>query len=562
MYYNYYGMFRNPFDGAVDPQQICMTKTHREAFAMLIHGIHEKKPFIAVLGDVGTGKTTLLQAAIVAAADQKARIVQIFQPLVSPAELNKIIAEKLIALSEEQIISDPLEGLDWLIVREAEISGRVIIIIDEAQRLPQETLEHLRLLSNLSASQSGLLQIVFAAQPNFWEALQRPQLRALQQRISVRAVIKPMSDADARDYVEYKLHLAGSSLAAVMDEKALKALLRRAHGIPRRINIIMDNALVAGFGLSLKPITPQIIEQGAASIDTRILAKIRDAIQPQHRVALLSGIAAGALLTVVVVAVSTSGEPHATSSAPPSPQLAAAPAIIPEKPAPVSSRQEITRGPPPKAAPKPAGLTPEQLAILQSPEPVPPTSLAPLPAPRAPIVVSRASAVVATPARPMTATAAARPQTPANEGHGVPLIRLPGVTQIEYRTGRKEKASDLMKQYYGRADQTAINLFAMLNPLIEDPDNLPRGTWLHLPVNADDHASNSGPNQSGPNQSGPNQSGPNQSGPNQSGPNQSGPNQSLPGRPTPARVTNAPVAPSGSASNPAEATDSVQSDPS
>ncbi len=251
MYKNYFGLREEPFNITPDPRYLYLTAQHREALNHILYGIYQRKGFICITGEVGAGKTTLCRALLRELGD-KYNTALILNPVLSETQLLRAIAEEFGLDSRRP---DRLEYLNQInrYLLEVNAQGRdAVLIIDEAQDMPDETIEMTRLLSNLEAETQKLLQIVLLGQPELREKLVKPELRQLAQRITVRFHLGRMSRRETADYITHRLHVAGlpggrDGPVVQFDAGALRELHRHAEGTPRLVNAIADKALLAGY---------------------------------------------------------------------------------------------------------------------------------------------------------------------------------------------------------------------------------------------------------------------------------------------------------------------------
>lgn len=260
MYKEYYGFMELPFNVTPGARFLFQTRSHLEALASMIYGIRERKGFILITGEVGTGKTTLIHT-LFNYLDEKTKTAFIFHTSITFEELlNTILIELNLPIDEGGKTSHLRALSEYLIERSAR-GENLAVIIDEAQNLPVPVLEELRMLSNLETSTSKLLQIVLVGQPELEMKLNSENLRQLKQRIGIRRQITPLSIEEMKHYIDHRLNLVGSSSSKIFEPEAISLICGYAKGIPRVINIICDNALLIGFGLSRKKIDAGIIRE-------------------------------------------------------------------------------------------------------------------------------------------------------------------------------------------------------------------------------------------------------------------------------------------------------------
>jgi general secretion pathway protein A len=260
MYERFYGLVRPPFAVTPDPSLLYMSRAHREALATIVYGIETRKGFIVCTGEVGTGKTTVVRAFFDMARSDSFEIIYIFTPQVSPFEMATHICRELDEDDPPSIFA-AVPRLSWKLLEIYESGRTVVLMIDEAQLLPRETLEFLRLLSNFETDREKLIQIVLVGQPELDATLARRDMRQVAQRVALRARLVPLSPTESLEYIEHRLLASGATeLGQVMSPTAAWKIAEAAHGIPRIINILADNVLIAGLGAGQRPVGSMIAE--------------------------------------------------------------------------------------------------------------------------------------------------------------------------------------------------------------------------------------------------------------------------------------------------------------
>jgi general secretion pathway protein A len=267
MYCNHYKFSEKPFDVTPDPRFLYLTQGHRETLASLIYGIRERRGFITIIGEVGTGKTTLLNAAL-DRMDEKTRVAFIFNTDVTFNEmLNMALYEwGLIKPKEKLSKVNALQRLNHFAIEQMAMGGNVVLIVDEAQNLDNKTLENLRLLSNLETRRYKLVQIVLSGQPELDTKLGRYELRQLAQRISLKRYVFPLDEKDTYAYLQHRLKFAKHSNSSLFTDKAQKLIWEYSGGVPRKINILCDNAFLIGYGLKKNKINETVVKEAAQDL--------------------------------------------------------------------------------------------------------------------------------------------------------------------------------------------------------------------------------------------------------------------------------------------------------
>jgi type II secretory pathway predicted ATPase ExeA/nucleoid-associated protein YgaU len=261
MYFNFFGLRTKPFNTTPDPDFLYLSPGHKQALGSLIYGIKEKKGFIAVTGQVGLGKTTILRSFLNQNHQANQETVYLLNPNLSFTSLLKTLLRELGHTPIEGDDAEVLEQLHFVLIDKYREGRTVVLLIDEAQNMPVDTLEHLRMLSNLETPKDKLIQIVLLGQPELDGLLDRYELRQLRQRIAVRAIIQPLSKPESFEYIRHRLDKAGGEGKKIFTNSALALIVQEAKGIPRRLNILCDNALVTAFGYNTTLVTAKIAKE-------------------------------------------------------------------------------------------------------------------------------------------------------------------------------------------------------------------------------------------------------------------------------------------------------------
>ncbi len=267
MYEQFYGLDARPFDLTPDPRYLVLTKVHQEALSNLEYAVASRKGVTVLLGEAGTGKTTIIRAAI---ARQPNRIYSVYlpHPALSRVEFMEMLAAQF-SLSERARTSrtDLLLELEQLLRTRHATEETTVLILDEAQSLPPELLEEVRLLTNIETNSEKLLSLVLLGQPELATRLNEHSLRQLKQRIALRCDLRPLQASESVAYVARRITLAGGVPAELFTREAVVLIHEYARGIPRTINVIADNALLGGFAAEQHTVTSQIVADVCRDFD-------------------------------------------------------------------------------------------------------------------------------------------------------------------------------------------------------------------------------------------------------------------------------------------------------
>ena len=273
MYEQFYNLKQNPFNVTPDPHFLYLGEKHKEALAHLVYGIKEKKGFIVITGEVGTGKTTLIHCLLERFDTGKGtKAAFLFNPKLTATEFIQFILKDLGLTVNGTTKGDCLHKLYEYLLNSYKKGERVILIVDEAQGLDPNVLEEIRLLSNLETSKSKLLQIVLAGQPELDRTLSQSEFRQIRQRINMRYHLKPLSEKETKGYIGRRLQIAGAQ-APLFTNKAIKEVYRSSGGIPRLINILCDNSLLNGYSSDQRIIDTKLVKEAAK--DLKLGKKLR-----------------------------------------------------------------------------------------------------------------------------------------------------------------------------------------------------------------------------------------------------------------------------------------------
>jgi general secretion pathway protein A len=255
----FFGLAREPFQPSPDPSFLFRSPGHDEALAQLEYGVTERKGFILLTGEIGTGKTTLLQALMQQLGDHTA-VASVTHSTLPFEGIVEYILNAFGINAAGQSIAQHLLALQAFLMARYRAGQNAVVILDEAQNLTPETLERIRLLSNFETASEKILQIVLAGQPELAVQLERPELRQLNQRMALRCRTMPLTAAETRDYIQTRLRLAGATQPAIFSEEAVSRIARATRGIPRIINNICDHCLVIGYADQVRRIDGKIAD--------------------------------------------------------------------------------------------------------------------------------------------------------------------------------------------------------------------------------------------------------------------------------------------------------------
>jgi general secretion pathway protein A len=267
MYKQFFGLRANPFNVNPDPRYLFLMRHTEEALACLTYGIQSRKGFVLLTGEVGTGKTTLLNKLMEWLRVQHVATAFIFNSQMNvPQFLEYMMADFGIACDSKSKSQVLLKLYTWLLDR-YRAGETAVLIVDEAQNLSDEVLEEIRLMTNLETFTEKLLQIVVVGQPELEQQLKQPNLRQLRQRLTLRAKTHPLTMEETKAYVAQRLRIAGSNGQQLFDPEALAAIHRYSSGIPRVVNLICEHCLVSAFVDQQKIVTNGVVEAVARDFD-------------------------------------------------------------------------------------------------------------------------------------------------------------------------------------------------------------------------------------------------------------------------------------------------------
>jgi general secretion pathway protein A len=266
MYERFYGLRERPFNLTSNPRYLMLTSRHAECLSTLQYGISHRLGIIVLVGEAGTGKTTVVRAAV--ASQANGRFVLVNNPLLSRAEFFQRVGEGF-GLSEAEMSSKTrfLTALTLTLEASARAGTQVALIVDEAHALPFEILEEIRLLANIETDDMKLLPVVLAGQPELGDRLNEASLRQLKQRVALRCSLSVLKIRETAAYIAGRIRVAGGDAAQLFTQEAVELIHACAHGLPRTISVICDNALVSGFAADERPVGAGTVRDVCLDLD-------------------------------------------------------------------------------------------------------------------------------------------------------------------------------------------------------------------------------------------------------------------------------------------------------
>lgn len=341
MYAAYFGLKQEPFSIAPDPRLLFMSEQHREALAHLLYGVQGGGGFVLLTGEIGTGKTTVCRGFL-EQAPPHCNLAYIFNPRLTVLELLQTVCHEFgvsVAppVHRHATVKDYLDALNAYLLQSHAAGRNNVLVIDEAQNLAPDLLEQLRLLTNLETSERKLLQIILIGQPELREMLARPDLEQLAQRVIARYHLRALRPEEIEQYVRHRLGACGLDRPIPFERAALRRIYGATGGVPRRINLLCDRALLGAYGNGEPQVSRRILDQAAAEVFPKAQGRARQ--WPRTALAAALGLAVGAGL---FAAANRVGEevPQRPLAAVPAVAPIAAPAAVPvvaPAPAPAAS---------------------------------------------------------------------------------------------------------------------------------------------------------------------------------------------------------------------------------
>lgn len=266
IYNAYFGFSENPFNISPDPEFLYRSPQHEEALANLVYGVRSRRGFIVLTGEVGTGKTTMLECLRDYLDTQRIEFAFLFNSRIDADQFFEMMAYDFDLKCDRKSKTDVLFALNTLLIQQSERGRTCVLIVDEAHNLEWDVLEEIRLLGNLENRQGKLLQIILSGQPELDRKLDASNLRQLKQRIVLRCSLDPLTPEEAIAYVSTRMARAGMPNQKVFAPELLEEVHRRARGIPRIINLVCDNLLVTAFAMERRTANFEMLDEVCADL--------------------------------------------------------------------------------------------------------------------------------------------------------------------------------------------------------------------------------------------------------------------------------------------------------
>ncbi|NMP33075.1 AAA family ATPase [Thalassotalea sp. M1531] len=279
MYESYYGFKERPFQLSPDPRFFFATKHHQRALSYLQYGLEQKEGFIVITGPIGTGKTTIARNMLSQISDSDIVAAQLVTTKLSPDELLELVIAEFKISYEGESKADMLKAIESFLISLHEQGKRALLLVDEAQNLPAETVEELRMLSNFQLDNQPLIQSFLLGQEELKAIIQAPNMEQFRQRIIASAHLKPLSVEEVKNYINHRIHQAGHEDEELFSEKAFELIHEKTLGVPRKINIFVDRILLYGFLEELESIDINAINNVAEEMGAELTGSLNSNIE-------------------------------------------------------------------------------------------------------------------------------------------------------------------------------------------------------------------------------------------------------------------------------------------
>jgi general secretion pathway protein A len=305
MYASFFGLKHEPFSIAPDPRYLFMSERHREALAHLLYGLGGGGGFVLLTGEIGAGKTTVCRCFL-EQVPKRCNVAYIFNPKLSVTELLRSVCDEFhIPLparpAGEGSVKDYVDPLNRYLLQTHAVGQNNVLVIDEAQNLSADVLEQLRLLTNLETNERKLLQIILIGQPELRDMLARPELEQLAQRVVARFHLGALSEAETVQYIRHRMGVAGLNRPLPFDRPSRQRIFKWSRGVPRRINLLCDRALLGAYSQGKARVDSSIVDKAAAEVFEHPATRLMQHWRKQPLWALSAGLASGAALVGLLV---------------------------------------------------------------------------------------------------------------------------------------------------------------------------------------------------------------------------------------------------------------------
>ncbi|OPX20820.1 MAG: hypothetical protein BZ151_02260 [Desulfobacca sp. 4484_104] len=306
MYNDYFGFSNSPFENNLDQRFLFLSEDHQEVLAALLYFVKERKGLAIVCGDVGTGKTMLVNNFLNRLPDSVQSIL-ISNPMASYLDLLHFIGAAIGIVDKKQNVLELLDQIKEVLIAERQQGKDYILIVDEAHLFPDASLEEVRLLSNIEVPESKLLQILLVGQYELSHNLNRPQMRQLRQRINISRFLSPLNQTETIAYIDHRLQQVGSSYQAIFEPKCEKLLYQLTDGVPRRINQLCDNALLSCMAEGVRKVNRQVLKKAHEALLTDVIFTPKASVKPWKNMALWIPLTACAAFLIIGLFLGQSG---------------------------------------------------------------------------------------------------------------------------------------------------------------------------------------------------------------------------------------------------------------
>ena len=274
MYESYYGFTERPFQLSPDPRFFFATSHHQRALSYLQYGLDQGEGFIVITGPIGTGKTTIARNLLANIADENIVAAQLVTTKLSPKELLDLVAAEFNITVTGNSKADLLQNIEQFLVQLHKQGKRALLLVDEAQNLPAETVEELRMLSNFQLENKPLIQSFLLGQEELKAIISSPNMEQFRQRIIASAHLKPLTTAELKDYINHRLHQANCNKEALFSDDGFQLIFEKTLGVPRKINIFVDRLLLFGFLEDLSHIDCRAINEVANEMSVELTGSL------------------------------------------------------------------------------------------------------------------------------------------------------------------------------------------------------------------------------------------------------------------------------------------------